>query len=502
MSYNPLPEDISGNVLTAIGKSQTDVVGAIVVGERNNTVIASFSNNNTNNINDLINITASGSSAASMSNGSAIFSSGTNTTSSLSAVTYTSVNYNPGFEVYVTFSISFTTPTSANSTQFIGLWDIVKDGFYIGYNGTTFGIASMYNGTQTFVQRSSWNGDLLDGSSTSKFTRNGMPESINLTYLNLFRIRFSWWGSAPIVYEVLTPDGEWIIFHTIRQPNTTVNPSLTTPNLPISLSITKASADSTDLIMKGGSFAAGTTSPLAVDVVNFVESKWTSLTPLNTSTETTALGSGSATISIVNAGSVTSGTAVIEATIEGTQWFVLKYVPVTGDLGTYFSSHNFILGNMMTQISTSGYLKVRVRLSSVILGTGSVDVSIRPSIADTSRLVQVYQTEGTNLHAVIDSGTVSTTSFSSTGNAPSSVPVGVTSTSVLSANSSRKGLVLTNTSNRVISLGLNGVPAVLNSGITLQPGGIWVMDSYTFTTGAITAIASGAASNLAIQEFQ
>jgi hypothetical protein len=43
---------------------------------------------------------------------------------------------------------------------------------------------------------------------------------------------------------------------------------------------------------------------------------------------------------------------------------------------------------------------------------------------------------------------------------------------------------------------------VLNSGITLSAnGGSFVMDEYTFATGAINAIAGGAASNLAIQEF-
>lgn len=83
---------------------------------------------------------------------------------------------------------------------------------------------------------------------------------------------------------------------------------------------------------------------------------------------------------------------------------------------------------------------------------------------------------------------------------PTAATVGVTSASAVASNSSRTGLVLTNTSGNVISLGF-GAAAVLSSGITLFPNGTFVMDQFTFYTGAINAIASVASSNLAIQEF-
>jgi hypothetical protein len=58
-----------------------------------------------------------------------------------------------------------------------------------------------------------------------------------------------------------------------------------------------------------------------------------------------------------------------------------------------------------------------------------------------------------------------------------------------------------NTSANQISLGI-GAPAVLNSGITLNAnGGAWSMDEYSFAIVAVNAIASGASSNLAVQEF-
>lgn len=84
---------------------------------------------------------------------------------------------------------------------------------------------------------------------------------------------------------------------------------------------------------------------------------------------------------------------------------------------------------------------------------------------------------------------------------PAAASVGVASAAVLVANAARKAAVFTNTSDNVISLAF-GAAAVLNSGITLFPGGALNMtrDNF-FHAGEIRAIASAAASNLAIQEF-
>lgn len=88
-----------------------------------------------------------------------------------------------------------------------------------------------------------------------------------------------------------------------------------------------------------------------------------------------------------------------------------------------------------------------------------------------------------------------------TANSPFAVSVGVTSTTFLASNASRKGLSVTNTSAATISFAI-GVAAVLNSGNTLYPGGTWNMREYDLATGQINAIASIAASNVAGQEYQ
>ena len=85
--------------------------------------------------------------------------------------------------------------------------------------------------------------------------------------------------------------------------------------------------------------------------------------------------------------------------------------------------------------------------------------------------------------------------------APAAFSVGVASQVAVAANVNRKGLTLVNTSLAWISLAFNA-PAVLYSGISLAPnGGSFTMGEYDFSTLEVRAIASAAASNLAIQEF-
>lgn len=111
-------------------------------------------------------------------------------------------------------------------------------------------------------------------------------------------------------------------------------------------------------------------------------------------------------------------------------------------------------------------------------------------------------TQGTIPWQVSQYGTwVVNTKNALTGSSPAAASVGITSAQAVASNASRKGLTLTNTSLATISLGF-GATAVLNSGITLYPGGVFFMDEYCFTTQAVNAIASAAASNLGIQEWQ
>jgi hypothetical protein len=152
-------------------------------------------------------------------------------------------------------------------------------------------------------------------------------------------------------------------------------------------------------------------------------------------------------------------------------------------------------------------------LAAILAALGAtLDVDVTASVLPTN----AAQETGGNLAAIkadtdtlagaVSGGKINVTGLVSTKTAltpssPSAATVGTSSGSAVAADADRTGLVLINTSNAIISLGL-GAAAVLNSGITLNPnGGTFVMDEFTFTTAQVFAIAAAASSNLAIQEF-
>lgn len=144
-----------------------------------------------------------------------------------------------------------------------------------------------------------------------------------------------------------------------------------------------------------------------------------------------------------------------------------------------------------------------VTVPNSMLKAFSLDITVNLNIITGS----VSLGDGTTLYATLTALDFLRTSISLLGSVPPLIPsavaagnVGITSSSVVSANTARKGLILVNTSVGIISLGI-GATAVLYSGVTLYPGGSWTMDSLSFSSEAINAIASVASCNLAVQEF-
>jgi hypothetical protein len=96
------------------------------------------------------------------------------------------------------------------------------------------------------------------------------------------------------------------------------------------------------------------------------------------------------------------------------------------------------------------------------------------------------------------SGTAITSAL--TPNAPTSVSVTTSSTTIIAANTARKRLEIKNTGSARISFGL-GVAAVNGSGIVLDPGQSYCFETSNLYTGGIRGIAT-ATSTLAVQEWQ
>lgn len=255
--YSTLSVDKFGKLQTVdalSGSGTIDTFGHLITGQRNNQIDIQFYRGTPAT---LVTVTNTGSGSASSSGGGAVFATGATTTSSSKGVTAATTYYSSGGEIYAQFTAAFPTVGGSSSFMRIGLYDD-NNGAFIGYEGTSFGITTRKATVDTSVAAASFNVDTLTGAASSKFTRNGVPEAINLTYANVFRIRFGWLGEAPIVFEVLSPDGEWVIFHIIKQPNTSAAASINNPELPITCHVSKT-AGATDYSIITFCWGAGCT---------------------------------------------------------------------------------------------------------------------------------------------------------------------------------------------------------------------------------------------------
>ena len=259
-SSGNLPVSIkNGNVTVTsatLASYHTDAFNQMAIAERQNDFQCAFIGNGS--LSTLCNQTYTGSATGTWLNGQALFTTGTTNPSTVVVSSIGTVNYTAGAEVYAEFTAVWYN-NIAGTFQRIGFTDTQTNGFFIGYEGTVMSVSLMTGGVITIVTpQSSWNVDTLTGSLTSNFTRNGVPEAINWSYQNIFRIRFGWLGSASIFYEVYSPDGKWITFHINRNPNTQNVPHIQNPNMPISVWM---SGNGTALTMGTSCWAAGSSSP-------------------------------------------------------------------------------------------------------------------------------------------------------------------------------------------------------------------------------------------------
>lgn len=293
--------------------NSSDILGTNIHGVKNNQIEITFSDALDSNV--VTTRKTNPGTSITTTNGHTIFSTGTHTNASVEVSSVATAKYRPSHEMYAYFTASFTTPTSINSYQKIGIYNTdedtlpalptsATDGFALGYFGLDFGVAKYFNGIQLLITAANFNTDPLDGSPSSKFTRDGTAEAIDYTNSNLYRIRFAWLGSASISFEVFSPDGVWVQFHVIKQPNTELNPSITTPNLKMYLQLNKTNADSTNLNVSTACWAAGTTSDLEALNSTLTDYTLASLTRSVLTGRTTAGGSAYVNVKVAPSGSL------------------------------------------------------------------------------------------------------------------------------------------------------------------------------------------------------
>lgn len=492
----------------------SDVLGVAVIGQRNNEIeISFFSSFNA----DLITNTTSSGGSAAITNGHARYQTGTNATGAAKGVSVYSCKYRPAHEQYAFFTAAFTAGV-ANSYQRIGLYDS-NNGFFIGYEGTSFGVTLRTGTADTTTARASWNGDPLDGSSGSKFTRGGTPEAINLTHSNLYRIRFAWLGSASVFFEVFSPDGGWITFHTIRVPNLQLNPSIQNPELPITIDIRKTSGAS-DLSLYTACVAAGTTSDVFPITETLNSYSLAKLTRSVITGETTAGGGGFVNVKVNPSGSLTvalgditgvDGQATMAASLPVVIASNQSAIPVTQS-GTWNITNISGTVSLPTGAATeatlsslngkvtacnTGAVTISAALPAGGNKIGDVGVLTLPNVTLASQAnpftsaVPVSDNGGSitvdGTVAATQSGTWSVATATYSSSAVSSVTSAATNTVLLASNASRRQAVLYNDCDKAVYVKLGTTASNTSFSYRLQPNQTLELPTPVYT-GAIDGI--------------
>lgn len=338
-----------------IGNGGTsDTFGVLRTSSSHNDIDIQFFRDDPNNI---LTVTPVGGTVAQL-NGYAQFSTSAAVTGSIRGVSIDKTHYHSGGETYVLFSAAWLSGGQSTSFQRIGLYD-TNNGIFIGYENTTFGVSVRTGAVNTQTGKAAFNVDTLVGGANSKFTRNGNPEAINLTLLNLFRIRFGGLGSDPIKFEVMSPDGDWVLFHVIRYPNTTATPPIQSLDLPMTCELTKT-AGATNIQLNTNSWGAG----IQYEPQSWNETSTLSST-LNSTIDYNITSLGSCTIYILTG---TTGTIAFESTVDGKNYFTHPGVIDQNSTGTDLLIEGTVIpttGNYY-RIPLAGYKGFRIRTASTL----------------------------------------------------------------------------------------------------------------------------------------
>lgn len=208
---------------------------------------------------ELMNVTVSSTGTVISSPPFAVLSTGSSPTGSSLFQTIDRLHYKNGEGSQILFTTVFSGGV-ANSQQYIGFGDSLN-GFFFGWNGSTFGVlyrSSVYGASvtsittvDTWIYQASWNGDPFDGTGSSGIT-------LDPTLGNVYKIQMQWLGFGTIKFFIEGQNtGTFILAHQILYPNSSVNTSLSNPNLPLS-AVIQNTGNTSNLNMKVPCLAAFT----------------------------------------------------------------------------------------------------------------------------------------------------------------------------------------------------------------------------------------------------
>ncbi len=190
---------------------------------------------------DLVKTTVVSAGTVTQSDSKALLQTGASANSSAALETLDALRYTPGVGALVRFTAIFTTGV-ANSTQIIGIGDDT-DGFFFGYNGTSFGILRRQNGSDSWTPQTAWNKDKFDGTGLSGVT-------LDKTKGNVYAIRYQWLGFGAIDFLIENPTtGKAVVVNRIEYANANTNPSIYNPTLPVFAKVTNTT-NTTNIVLQ------------------------------------------------------------------------------------------------------------------------------------------------------------------------------------------------------------------------------------------------------------
>jgi len=224
-------------------KDPTSVFGEVITAELTPVIQADF----VYGINaNLFSSTLTGSGTATSSGQMGVASTTANINSSSLIQSVRRAKYRAGEGILSRFTAQFTTGV-ANSTQTAGMRNATIDGWFIGYNGTSFGICYRRNSVDTWVAQASFNKDKLDGTGSSGIT-------IDPTKINIFQMAIGYLGVRGCSFSIMHPTtGSWILFHDYILAGTTASQTQSiNPTMTFGIEATNTS-NATNVVVRNGS---------------------------------------------------------------------------------------------------------------------------------------------------------------------------------------------------------------------------------------------------------
>jgi hypothetical protein len=150
------------------------------------------------------------------------------------------------------FTALFTSPVAATE-QYAGIPDTegssaaFKNGYMVGYDGTTFGFHRFQNDVKFTVAQADWD-DPMDGTGASRMT-------LDQTKLNVYAIQYQYLGAGAIrLFIESDTTGFFVLVHTIHYANKNTEPSVHNPNFHFALYVANKSTTS-NMVIKSSSYA-------------------------------------------------------------------------------------------------------------------------------------------------------------------------------------------------------------------------------------------------------